>query len=149
IKGFVAMIPSALLNNMPYLKHMSIDARVLLFACALAIITGVVFALAPAFQAANTDVQGALKDGTRSSQSGSWRRFASALVVGEVALAMVLLAGSGLLVKSLYRLLNVDPGFDQHNLLAMGVGLSQSRFPKDPDQIQAVETMLDKLRALP
>ena len=47
IRGFVAMIPAALLNNMPYLKHMSIDARVLLFACALAVITGIVFALAP------------------------------------------------------------------------------------------------------
>jgi predicted permease len=149
IKGFVAMIPATLLNNMPYLKHMSIDARVLLFAGALAIITGVVFALAPAFQAANTDVQGALKDGSRSSHSSSWRRFASALVVGEVALAMVLLAGSGLLVKSLYRLLNVNPGFDQHNLLGMGVGLSQSRFPKDPEQLQAMQTLLDKIRALP
>lgn len=149
IKGFVAMIPATLLEYMPYLKHMSIDARVLLFAGALAIITGVVFALAPAFQAANTDVQGALKDGSRSSHSSSWRRFASALVVGEVALAMVLLAGSGLLVKSLYRLLNVNPGFDQHNLLGMGVGLSQSRFPKDPEQLQAMQTLLDKLRALP
>ncbi len=149
IKGLVAMIPATLLNSMPYLKHMSIDARVLLFACALAIITGVVFALAPALQAAKADVQGALKDGSRSSQSSSWRRFASALVVGEVALAMVLLAGSGLLVKSLYLLLNVNPGFDQHNLLAMGVGLSQSRFPKDADQLQALQTLLDKLRALP
>src|SRR5690242_5769923 len=149
IKGFIAMIPSTLLNAMPYLKHMGIDARVLLFAGGLAIVTGVVFALAPALQAANTDVQGALRDGSRGSHSSSWRRFASALVVGEVALAMVLLAGSGLLVKSLYRLLNVNPGFDQHNLLAMGVGLSQSRFPKDPDQIQALQTMLDKLRALP
>jgi macrolide transport system ATP-binding/permease protein len=149
IKGFIAMIPSTLLDAMPYLKHMSIDARVLLFAAALAIITGVVFALAPALQAAKTDVQGALKDGSRSSHSSSWRRFASALVVGEVALAMVLLAGSGLLVKSLYRLLNVNPGFDQHNLLGMGVGLSQSRFPKDPDQLQAMQTLLDRLRALP
>src|ERR1044071_7999146 len=149
IKGFVAMIPAALLNNMPYLKHMSIDARVLLFACALAIITGVVFALAPAFQATSTDVQAALKDGSRSSQSSSWRRFASALVVGEVALAMVLLAGSGLLVKSLYRLLNVNPGFDQHNLLGMGVGLAEARFPKGPDQLQAVQTLLDRLRTPP
>lgn len=149
IKAFVAMIPSTLLDAMPYLKHMSIDARVLLFACALAIVTGVVFALAPALQAARTDVQSSLKDGSRSSHSNSWRRFASGLVVSEVALAMVLLAGSGLLVKSLYRLLNVNPGFDQHNLLGMGVGLSQSRYPKDPDQLQAMQTLLDRLRALP
>src|ERR1043166_4235150 len=149
IKAFVAMIPSTLLDAMPYLKHMSLDTRVLLFAVGLAIITGVVFALAPALQAAKADVQGALKDGSRSSHSGSWRRFASALVVGEVALAMVLLAGSGLLVKSLYRLLNVNPGFDQHNLLGMGVGLSQSRFPKDAEQLQDMQTLLDKIRTLP
>jgi predicted permease len=150
IKGFVAMIPATLLDNMPYLKHMSIDARVLLFACALAIITGVVFALAPAFQAANTDVQSALKEGSRSSHSSSWRRFASALVVGEVALAMVLLAGSGLLVKSLYRLLNVNPGFDQHNLLGIRIGLSQSRFPQqDSQRLQAQQNILDSIRALP
>jgi predicted permease len=149
IQGFVAMIPSTLLDSMPYLKHMGIDARVLLFAVALAVVTGVVFALAPAFQAANTDVQGALKDGSRSSHSSAWRRFASALVIGEVAVAMVLLAGSGLLVKSLYRLLNVNPGFDQHNLLGMGVGLSESRFPQAPQQLQAMQTLLDQLRALP
>jgi macrolide transport system ATP-binding/permease protein len=150
IKGFVAMIPVTLLDAMPYLKHMGLDTLVLLFAFALAIITGVVFALAPAFQAASIDVQGALKDGARSSHSNSWRRFASALVVGEVALAMVLLAGSGLLVKSLYRLLNVNPGFDQHNLLGMGVGLSQSRFPQqDAQRLQGHQNLLDRIRALP
>lgn len=149
IKGFVALIPATLLDAMPYLKYMGLDLRVALFSVALAIATGVVFALVPAFQAANTDVQGALKDGSRSSHSSSWRRFASALVVGEVALAMVLLAGSGLLVKSLYRLLNVNPGFDQHNLLGMGVGLSESHFPKNPEQLQAMQTLLDQLRAIP
>jgi macrolide transport system ATP-binding/permease protein len=149
IKGFVAMIPATLLDAMPYLKHMGLDVRVLLFSLVLAIATGVVFALAPAFQAANTDVQGALKDGSRSSHSSTWRRFASALVVGEVALAMVLLAGSGLLVKSLYRLLNVNPGFDQHNLLGLGVGLAESRFPKEPEQLQAMQALLDQIRAIP
>ena len=149
IKGFVAMIPAALLDYMPYLKHMGLDARVLFFAFALATITGVVFALAPALQAAGTNVQSALKDGSRSSHSGSWRRFASALVVGEVALAMVLLTGSGLLVKSLYRLLSVNPGFDQHNLLGLAVGLSQSRFPQPAQQLQAQQDLLDRIRALP
>ena len=149
IKGFVAMIPSTLLDAMPYLKHMGIDSSVVLFAFALAIITGVVFALAPALQAARTNVQGALKEGSRSSHSSSWRRFASGLVIGEVALAMVLLAGSGLLVKSLYRLLNVNPGFDQHNLLGLGVALSQSRYPQQAQQLQADQDVLDRIRALP
>ena len=149
VKGFVAMIPQSRLSAMPYLKHMSIDSSLLLFVFLLAVITGVVFALAPALQAASANVQSALKDGSRSSHSSSWRRFASALVIGEVALAMVLLAGSALMVKSLYRLLNVNPGFDQHNLLGVGVALSQTRFPHEAEQGQAHQAVLDRIRALP
>ena len=149
VKGFVAMIPENRLDAMPYLKHMSVDATVLGFAFLLAVITGVVFALAPALQASGTNVQDALKDGSRSSHSGAWRRFASALVIGEVALAMVLLFGSGLMVKSLYRLLDVDPGFDQRNLLGLGVGLSQTRFPHDAEQFQAYQNLVDRIRAIP
>ncbi|HEU4415572.1 MAG TPA: ABC transporter permease [Candidatus Angelobacter sp.] len=149
IKAFVAMIPADRLDSVPYLKHMSMDMRVVLFAFLLAVITGVVFALAPALQASRTDVQGALKEGSRSSHAGSWRRFASALVIGEVALAMVLLTGSGLLVKSLYRLLDVDPGFDQRNLLGLGVALTESRFPHPAEQMQAYEQLLEHIRALP
>jgi predicted permease len=149
IKGLVALIPASRMDDMPYLKHMSIDVPVLLFAFAVALITGIIFALAPALQASGANVQDALKDGSRSSHSGKWRRFASALVVAEVALAMVLLAGSGLLVKSLYRLLSVDPGFDQRNLLGLMVGLTESRFPHDAEQIQAHRLLLDRLRTLP
>jgi macrolide transport system ATP-binding/permease protein len=149
IKGMLAMIPANFLNQVPYLKHMSIDAGVLAFAFLLAVVIGIVFALAPALHAAGANVQSALKDGSRASHSGSWRRFASALVVGEVALAMVLLAGSGLMVKSLYRLLNVNPGFDQQNLLGLVVGLSQTRFSQAPEQIQAQQDLLDRIRALP
>jgi predicted permease len=149
VKGFVSMIPARQLDAMPYLKHMSIDVSVLLFAFLLAVITGVMFALAPAFQAAGANLQAGLKEGSRSSHSGSWRRFASALVIGEVAVAMVLLAGSGLLVKSLFQLLNVNPGFDQHNLLGMGVGMSQSRFPQDAQQFQAYRDLVDRIHALP
>src|ERR1041385_292877 len=149
VKGFVALIPASRLAAMPYLKYMGVDANVLGFAFLLAVVTGVVFALAPALQAAGANVQSALKDGSRSSHSGSWRRFASALVIAEVALAMVLLAGSGLMVKSLYRLLNVNPGFDSRNLLGMGVGLSQTRFPQAPEQLQAHQNLMERIRAIP
>jgi predicted permease len=149
VKGFVAMIPASRLAAMPYLKHMGMDARVVGFAFLLAVTTGVVFAMAPALQAAGATVQDALKDGSRGSHSGSWRRFASALVIGEVTLAMVLLAGSGLMVKSLYRLLDVNPGFDQHNLLGLGVGLSQARFPQDAEQFQAYQNLVERIRAVP
>jgi predicted permease len=149
VKGLVTLIPANRMADMPYLKHMGIDVRVLLFAFAVALITGTVFALAPALQASSANVQGALKDGSRGSHSGTWRRFASGLVIVEVAMAMVLLAGSGLLVKSLYRLLDVNPGFDQHNLLGLMVGLTEKRFPHDAEQIQAHQALLDRLRTLP
>ncbi|HZS27002.1 MAG TPA: FtsX-like permease family protein, partial [Candidatus Angelobacter sp.] len=123
----------------------------LIFAFLLAAVIGVVFALGPALQTANANVQSALKDGARGSHSDSWRRLASALVIGEVALAMVLLAGSGLLVKSLYRVLTVYPGFDQHNLLGVSVGLSQSRFPLNAPslRLQVYQQLQDRIRALP
>lgn len=149
VKAFLAMIPDTLLDAMPYLKHIGIDGRVVLFTFVVAIVTGVVFALAPALQAARANVQDALKDGSRSSHARSWRSFASALVIGEVALAMVLLAGSGLLVKSLYRLLNVNPGFDQRNLLGMGVALSETRFKTDAEQLKVHDAVLQRIRALP
>src|SRR5262249_54414951 len=137
VRGFVAMIPAAFLNSVPYLKHLDINASIVLFAFAVAVVTGVVFALAPALRASRSDVQGALKDGAHGSTIGPWRRFASALVVAEVAVAMVLLAGSGLLVKSLYRLLQVDPGFDHSNLLGLAVALPESHYPKPEQQLAA------------
>jgi len=149
VKGFVAMIPASFLDNVPYLKHMGLNFSIVLFAAGVAIATGVVFALAPALRASRTDVQSALKDGTRSSATGPWRRFASALVVAEVAVAMVLLAGSGLLVKSLYRLLQVDPGFDHSNLLGMGVALPDSHYKDPAQQIAVHRALLDRIRALP
>src|SRR5262249_22830313 len=149
VKVFVAMIPERFLNNAPYLKHMSINFSILLFAVAVAVITGVVFALAPALRAWRTNVQSALKEGTRGSASGPWRKFASALVVGEVAVAMVLLAGSGLLVKSLYRLLQVDPGFDHSNLLSLAIALPDAHYPKPEQQLAGRGGVMDGIRALP
>jgi macrolide transport system ATP-binding/permease protein len=149
VKAFVAMIPERFLNNLPYLKHMSVNFSILLFAVAVAVITGVVFALAPALRASRSNLQSALKEGTRGSGSGSWRKFASALVVGEVAVAMVLLAGSGLLVKSLYRLLQVDPGFDHSNLLSLAIFLPDSHYPKPEQQLAGRRAVMDGIRALP
>jgi predicted permease len=149
VRVFVAMIPAPFLDNLPYLKHLTINGSIMLFAVAVAVVTGVVFALAPAFRASRTEVQGALKDGARSSAIGPWRRFASALVIAEVAVAMVLLAGSGLLVKSLYRLLQVDAGFDHSNLLGMGVALPDSHYKEPAQQVAVHRALLERIRALP
>jgi predicted permease len=122
---------------------------VLLFAFGLAVLTGVAFALAPAFHSSRPDVQMTLNEGARGSRSTGWRRFASGLVIGEVTVAMVLLAGSGLLMKSLYRLLTVDPGFDSSNLIGFSAGFPDEHYPKDPDQIQLHRKLIEALKNIP
>jgi predicted permease len=149
VKGLVSMIPPEFMDAMPYLKLMTIDARVGFFTAALAVFTGVVFALAPAWRAAGAEVQPGLKESSRGSQPGSWRRVSSVLIVGEVALATVLLAGSGLLMKSLYRLLRVDPGFETTNLLSLSVSLPGMRYQQGEEQLAARHAVIDRVRALP
>ena len=149
VKSLLVLIPESQLESMPYLQNVQIDPAVLLFALLLAIVTGITFALAPALQASRGDVQDALKEGSRSSHSGLWKRFASGLVVSEVAIAMVLLVGSGLLIKSLYRLLAVDAGFDQHNLVGMAVGFPDEHYKKPADMDQLHRNLTQQLASLP
>jgi predicted permease len=149
VQSFVHLIPARQLQTMPYLQNISTDATVLMFALFLSILTGIAFALAPAFRASRSDVQNDLKDNTRSSQPGGWKRFASALVVSEVTIAMVLLVGSGLLIKSLYRVLTVDPGFEHDRLTLMTVVFPNGRYPKEPDQLQLHHNLIERLHAVP
>jgi putative ABC transport system permease protein len=111
------------------------DIRVLAFAMVVAISTGVLFGLVPAVQATRLDLASAMKDDNRSA-SGSLgrRRLRDALIVTEVALAFVLLVGSGLMMRSFFRLMNVDAGFESTNLLTMRLPTSIDQFP-DADQL--------------
>ena len=127
----------ALLPPFPFAREIAIgmDARALVFAMVVAISTGILFGLVPALQATRPDLASAMKDENRSA-SGSLgrRRVRDVLIVAEVALAFVLLVGSGLMMRSFFRLMNVDAGFDSANLLTMRLPLSTDRFP-DPDQL--------------
>jgi predicted permease len=149
VQGFVAAIPQALLNFMPYIKMMSIDWGVLLFALGVALFAGVLFALAPAFQLSGKHIHDAFRDGARGSQSVGWRRFASSLVVAEVAISMVLLLGAGALGKSFYRLLQVDTGFNYHNVSSMAVAMPSAQYKTDASQIAFYKSLLDRVQALP
>ena len=149
VNVLVAAIPQALLNTMPYLKMMSIDGSVLLFALVITLFTGVLFALAPAFQLSGKHIHDAFRDGARGSQSAGWRRFASALVVAEVAISMVLLFGAGVLGKSFYRLLQVDTGFNYHNVSSMAVAIPSAQYSTNDQQIAFYRTLLDHVQALP
>ena len=114
----------ALSQALPRADEIEISPSVLAFTLVVSLLTGLLFGLAPAWQSARVNLTGALKEGSRGAGGGTQRhRTLRVLVVGEVTLAMVLLAGAGLLVNSFVRLQNVRPGFDEKNLLTARIDL--------------------------
>jgi putative ABC transport system permease protein len=149
VDALVAAIPAAQLGKMPYLRDLSLNPEVLLFAFALSLVTGVLFGLTPALSASRADLQEAMKDGGRTSSGRGPRRLRDLLVVSEVALALVLLVGAGLLLKSLAVMLRVDPGFDTRNLLTMRVALPPARYADDERAASFYAELLRRVSALP
>ncbi len=126
-----------------------VSGRVLGFTLLVAVATGLLFGLAPALQTSRTDVQETLREGQRGSSERAGRRLRRALVVGEVALALTLLAGAGLLVRSFARIQGVDPGFDPHHLLTFSIALPKAGYPLDTAQIAFWDRTLERLRSTP
>ena len=110
----------------------------LVFTMLVSVATGLIFGLAPAHQASRADLNAALNDGTRGTTGTGRQRLRGVLVVSEVALSLVLLVGAGLMIKSFWRLQQVDPGFDSQNLLSVEVTLPASKYPSS----QAADSLL-------
>ena len=149
VKAAVALLPADALNSMPYLIDVSLDATVLFLTFGVAVATGTFLALAPALQLSGTGAEDALKEAGRGSHTVSWRRFASGLVTAEVAIALMLMAVAGLLAKGVYRLLQVDPGFNPRNLITMQVALPNSRYPQPAEQLTFYRMLLGRIAVLP
>jgi predicted permease len=124
LKLLTAIIPP----NIPQIKNISIDPRVLGFTILISLLTGLIFGLAPAIQSSSFSPNETLKEGGRGSVAGRGNRIRGSLVVAEVAISLVLLIGAGLLINSFLRLRNVDPGFRSDNLLTMRVSLPASKY---------------------
>jgi putative ABC transport system permease protein len=131
-------------------QSVEISTPVLGFTLAVSVVTGVVFGLFPAFEASNIKLSDTLKAAGRSL-AGNRRggRLRSVLVVSEIALALVLLVGSGLLLRSFMRLQSVDTGFNAHNVLTMRVALPGSRYDQDVKRITFFTQALERMRTLP
>ena len=127
----VAGIPESQLQAMPYLRNSGINFPVLVFLCAVAVVTGILFGLAPGLGASRTSLNEALKNESRGGTSGGHARLRNTLVVAEISISLVLLVGAGLLLKSLHTLLGQDPGFNLHNVLSFSVNLPDSSYPSD------------------
>ena len=157
IKLFVTLAPRWL----PHTKTISMDARVLAFTFAVSAVTGILFGLAPALRASKTDLNDSLKDGGKTSAAGSRHRTRSALVVVEVALALVLLASAGLMMNTVIRVLHADPGFHPSHLLTAEVRLIGNKYfdVSNPDKSELdivtpqvgvyCRRVLDRVRTLP
>lgn len=123
--------------SLPSEAEIRLDGRVLLFSLALSVVTGFVFGLAPALQASRPDLAGSMKEGGRGTSGGGRKhRLRSGLAVVEVALAFVLLVGSGLLIRSFFAMQQVDVGFDAENVITAGLPISDKRFP-NPESLNA------------
>ena len=149
VDALVAALPDAQLNSLPFLRSLRIDTRILGFAFGLSLLTGIVFGLAPAIQSSRVDLVGALKEGGRTSAAGTRQRLRGALVVTEIALAVVLLVGAGLMIKSLFRLLKVDVGFNPKNVLTMTVALPAGKYGEPNRRISFHDQLRERITALP
>jgi putative ABC transport system permease protein len=136
-------------GDLPRLSAVSLDCRVLAFAVSLALLTGVLSGLAPAFRLSKSNVQDALKEGTRGSSAGSHRHLRGVLIVAEISLCLTLLVGAGLLLRSMTRLLTVSPGFDVGHVLTMRTSLLGQRFNDNKAVHQYFIDAINQLRSLP
>ena len=146
VDALVALEP----QGIPRLSDVRVDTGVVLFTGGLSLLTGLLFGVVPALQSTRSSVAGTLKEGGRgtvSTRGGA--RLRATLVIVEMALAVVLLAGAGLLMRSFVRLASVDPGFHAAQALTFELSLPDTRYEQQPQQVAFFQQLLPRLRALP
>ena len=135
--------------NIPRLNETRLDVSVLAFTFIISLLTGVIFGLAPAWQASKLGLNETLKEAGRSGSGGMRHRLRSALVVSEVALALVLLVSAGLMMRSFAHLQKVSLGFAPENVLTMQISLPGSKYGENTTRVNFFNQMLERLRAVP
>ncbi|HEV2193971.1 MAG TPA: ABC transporter permease [Candidatus Acidoferrum sp.] len=146
----MTLIVKVLGDRIPPFMQITLDVPVLAFTLLLSVLAGIVAGLIPSVRFTKADVNEALKQGqsrgSSDARGGGTRRL---LVVSEVALSLVLLIGAGLMIRSLWELRKVQPGFDSHNVLTMAVPFPRNRFPSPAGEISFFQDALTRVRALP
>jgi putative ABC transport system permease protein len=145
MRVLVALIPTGL----PGAFQLSIDGRLLAFTLGISLLTGIVFGIAPALETTSLEVSEKLKEGGRAGVGGKRRRFRDALVVAEVALALILLVSAGLLLQTLRNLHAIDAGFNPENILTMSTRLPSPKYADPSKRLAYFEAVVQKIRGLP
>ncbi len=149
VDALVATLPDSQLNALPFLKSLRLDSNILAFSFGLSLLTGLVFGLAPAIQSSRPDLNEVLKEGGRTTAGGAKHRLRSVLVTTEIALAVVLLVGAGLMMKSLLKLLQSNVGFNPQNVLTMTVAVPPGKYDDAPKQIAFYDRLKERVESLP
>jgi predicted permease len=146
----VKLIVAFLAQSLPRATDIAVDGWVLAFNLAVSVFTGVVAGLVPAVRASKANLNDSLKQGLgRTDADSGGNRTRGVLVVSEVALSLVLLVGAGLMIRSLSRLRNVDPGMDSHNVLTMSFALSPTKYEKPAQETAFYDQLLQRVRSVP
>ena len=135
-------------NQVPRLDEVHVNGLVLLASFVLCVVTGVVFGLVPAVQVADRDLHGSLKEG-RGTASGGSARARQAMVIAEVAVALLLVTGAGLLIRSFVNLVHVNPGFDSHGVMTFPVSLPTTKYATLPQRAEFFRRALEKIKTIP
>ncbi|MCU1293814.1 MAG: Macrolide-specific ABC-type efflux carrier, partial [Bryobacterales bacterium] len=143
------LIPADMMARTPYLHELGLNLHVLTFAAAIALVAAVLFSVVPSFQLQFADLQKGLTEGSRGSAGVAWRRLGAKLVMLELAIAMVLLVGAGLLGKSLSHLLHVDLGFQPDHLATLQVVVPESKYAKDEQTVALGREIVNRIGTLP
>jgi putative ABC transport system permease protein len=150
IRGILSLNPGNIPRVGPQGNAVSMDLRVVLFTLGLSVATGILFGLFPALQASRTDLSSTIKESTgRGGTSFRHNKARSLLVVTETALALILLIGSALLLRTFAALRAVNPGFDSHNVLTLRMSLNEPRFTKTAAVDQLLRQGIERLKSLP
>jgi putative ABC transport system permease protein len=149
VAALIAALPESQLTALPFLKSLHIDGSVLAFSFGLSLLTGIIFGLAPALQSSRLDLNEVLKEGGRNTTGGVRHRLRSALVMVEIALAVVLLVGAGLMMKSLLRLLQANLGFNPQNILTMTIVLPAGKYSEASRQVSFYDQLRERVESLP
>jgi predicted permease len=139
---------AAVPGGLPRMENIGLDGWVLAFTLGVSLLTGIVFGLAPALQVSVSELHETLKEGSRGSSAGH-RRFRNLLVVSEVAAALVLLAGAGLMLRTIQSLGAVNPGFDARNVLTFSVGMSPANTSSSDRILQSLQETVDRIQSVP
>jgi len=149
VRMLLSLIPADMLGGMPYLESLGLNSRVLVFAIFVALLAGVLFAVTPALRISFLELRDDLAEGGRTGAGRVWRRLGANLVTVELATAVVLLVGAGLLGKSFFRLLHVDLGFEPERVASLLVIAPDVGYEKEAQQIALANNVVERFRQLP